>query len=544
MATVPIPTNEQLRRGFQTPVSPTPAPTPAKEIGLDPQADRYTDTLRAKTIARPEPVVASTAAPIANPAGVRHSGQRDTSSPTVSKAAQDELAASKMNDASTISMLPVGQEADAQDPTFNTRNTASTSTTKKTVTPAATAPGASSGAGGSTAAPTPTADQKKYDLEVDNAKSEKMMDDLMTSQKNLTNPYMDKLNSMEFEYTAESDPDYQQAAAQMETRLMTSMTGRGALYSSVAQAAYQAKLIELESSYRQGAYQEFVNDRAFTQSMAQMVYTQQNNDFTKGMQLVQFQTGREDTAWTQKIQVANFEAQRAAEAFNQKMQVAQYNAQRQDAAWQKSMQQQQLNISRANAAASRKAAEAQEKLSGVRATIETNVAKVQVEQTKFNKAVSAWQSGSRGADKTVVDYFASKGIKIAEGTSYSSKVGQTARTRVDTSIQNSIAYVQQQATEYKQADILQASAFGFTMGNKDTTASDNFFANQKAALNYDVTNYSSAVAKLNDLKNNAGTYKSQMTATQYAELVSDARKMVDDYDKKSFDETGSYNSSK
>lgn len=341
---------------------------------------------------------------------------------------------------------------------------------------------------------------------------------VLESQQNQTNEYMDKLESMTFQYDPSTDQDYLRDAATLENQVTQAMVGRGGLYSSVWQSALSSKLIELQSAYRKNAYEQYQQDRTFYLQMANMVYERQDADFSKAMSLVQYQADREDAQFSKAMTLANYEAERAAEAFSQKMAVLNYNASREDAAWQKSYQSQQLSISRAAAAAQTKAAEAQAELAQARSAIETNVALVQSRQTDFNSAYSTW-SKTGTASKSVAAFFG-----VPEGTSFSSSSAQRAIAAQQSAIETAVSTVKQQAVQYQQADIVQASINNFMSGSSsssEATAYDNFATNLLYA-----TTLSEAKSNLADLKNNKSAYLASVSSSEYNKLVAAASKIV------------------
>lgn len=406
------------------------------------------------------------------------------------------------------------------------------STAPKSTAPKTTTPGTTGGtAGGTTDGTTPGTGLPTAPV-VDNSQSVQMLNDLMEQQKQLTNPYMDALTQQTFEYDIEADPDYRAAVAQAEQQVADMMGSRGMLFSSLTSSAFQSRVFELQSQFRSQAWDKYTADRQFNQQMAQMTYDQQNNDFSKNMQLINMQIQKEDTAWNQSFQLAQFDLARQKEVFDQEMAIANYNASREDAAWQKSYQQQQLSISRANASYQRQQAQAAAKLAEARATIETNVALVQTQQDGLSRTKEAWSTSSKGASQAVSDYYAGLGINVPVGTSYSSSQGVNAVSAAEKAVKQAVDYVKNQAVEYRQADVVQASINGFMGAPAADNSNAVFYDNYLTDISY-IHTATEAKSYASDLRSNKTEYLKYVTPTQYNTLVREANSKVDTFNKQS-----------
>ena len=236
------------------------------------------------------------------------------------------------------------------------------------------------------------------------SQSSQMMKELIAQQSTLTNEYMDNLKNMKFEYNTATDPDYQREAANLENQVAQMMVGRGGLYSSVTNSALQSGLMQLQGTFRQQKYDEFLADRDYNMKLAQMTYEKQNNDFTKAMQLISYQTDREDTAWNQTQQLAEFELTKQKEMFDQQMSIAAYKADRDDAAFSKSMQQQQLSISKANAAYNKQVAQAKTEQASAQTALNMQTAEYMAASQEFEYMQNKWREDG-AADYEIASYF-------------------------------------------------------------------------------------------------------------------------------------------
>jgi len=373
-------------------------------------------------------------------------------------------------------------------------------------------------------------------------KSAAMLNDLMASQKDQQNQYMDKLNTMQFEYNAATDPDYILASKNMEQQVTDMMVGRGMLYSSVAQSALQSGLTALMAQYRQQAYDMFVQDRDFTLKMAQQLYDRQDTEFNKALSLYSAQTDRENTAWNQNMQMSEFEFNKQKEAYNQAMDIAKFEftqkqsefeqqlatakfqADRQDTANQLALQKQQLAISQANAAYNRQLSEAKQK----QAAAQTELSMMEADYVAANREWEYMQNKWRedgAADYEVANYF-----NVPIGADVSSQYGN----RIYQSLYNLESQAQTVAAYAKQIGDAE-SYLDIISGFKDSTASAPTAADYDTAYS---TAYSNIVASVNsgtkasallaDLAADRTEYVKAMGSTNYNKLVAYLDKRISD----------------
>ena len=153
----------------------------------------------------------------------------------------------------------------------------------------------------------------------------------------MSNDLFERLNTMTADWNPETDPDYTRDAQVLENKVAQMMVARGGLYSSVARAALQSSLIDLQSNYRKQAYDRFINERDFVFKQLSFVSDRMDAEFGKAMSL------------------KNYDLAVAKEQFDQKMAIANFNA---DQKYRNA----QLSISRANASAAREAAAYQKQM--------------------------------------------------------------------------------------------------------------------------------------------------------------------------------------
>lgn len=142
-----------------------------------------------------------------------------------------------------------------------------------------------------------------------------------------SNPYLEKLSQMQFDYDPSNDPEYLNNSAILENAVTQAMVGRGGMYSSVYQSALSSKLIELQIGMRKAKYDQFVDERAFMLNMAKTTFDMQ-------MSVANYNMDYNKMLFDQEMTVRKYEADRADAEFSKQMQrneyamsVAKYNQQ-------------------------------------------------------------------------------------------------------------------------------------------------------------------------------------------------------------------------
>jgi hypothetical protein len=237
-------------------------------------------------------------------------------------------------------------------------------------------------------------------------KSTQMLNDIIGSQKDEENQYIDKLNAMKFEYNPATDPDYRNDSAKLEQQVTNMMVSRGGLYSSVAQSALQSRLTDLMGTYRKQAYEIFKEDRNYTLQMAQMVYDRQDKDFSKALSLYSAQKDSEDTSWDQNQKLAEFQFSVKQSEFNNQLNLAKFNADRQDQANSLAIQRANLKLSQENSAYNKEIQNAklvQAQQSNTLLMMQGNYAQ---DSAEYSRLVYKWVKDTY-ADAEVAAYFGS-----------------------------------------------------------------------------------------------------------------------------------------
>jgi len=258
--------------------------------------------------------------------------------------------------------------------------------------------------------------------------------------------YFDKANSLEFAYDPSTDNAYKLAASQVEQQVTDMMVGRGGLYSSVAQSALTSRLMELQVSYEEKAYERFLEDRNYY------------------MELASFVADREDTAFEQSLALDKFKADLDQQKFENNIAMK------------------ELAIQQANAAYSRqysKATEEQEYSEG-----QLGIMQVDYDQavSTYNELVARWKSND------VADYEIASFFGVATGTSYSS--GTTKRNQAYSAIQASaselVAYARKVENDEAYLLALEAVKAGSSSTSYSTTTTQtqaNYDSNYTATYN-------------------------------------------------------------
>lgn len=213
------------------------------------------------------------------------------------------------------------------------------------------------------------------------------------------NPYQKQLETMKFDYNPQTDTQYLQDAAGLENQVVQMMTGRGGLYSSVAQSALQSRLVALQNDFRVQKYAQFVQDRNFLFDQSKQWFSEQA------------------TIWNQKQTEKEFAFAQEKEAFDQQMALAQYNLQ---------VQAQQFSQAqaRARAAAASNQALYQQQFDVAAKTlgteqqiIQTNALRYSRESAIYKQYLERWKT-SGVADSYVAKFFGvSQGASLSRSTS-------------------------------------------------------------------------------------------------------------------------------
>ena len=192
--------------------------------------------------------------------------------------------------------------------------------------------------------------------------------------------YYKKATETAFEYNPAQDQEYLRAASVLEQQVTDMMVGRGGLYSSVAHAALQSRLMSLQVDYQKMAYDKYLEERNFN------------------MQIAGFLADREDAEWDKSFKMAQFKADLEQQKFDNSIKSAQLR-----------LQQASAYASRVAAQARAKQAEAQTKLAFQEADVRLRKAQLDsvVESVKKNgmDAQSATFLGGNAASILVnLDY--------------------------------------------------------------------------------------------------------------------------------------------
>lgn len=207
-----------------------------------------------------------------------------------------------------------------------------------------------------------------------------------TTQKVLENPYQKQLENMQFDYNPQSDHDYLESASALENQVAQAMVGRGGLFSSVAQSAYQARLISLQNDFRTQKYNQFVQDRDFTLSLAKEWSDEQA------------------TKWQQAQTEKEFAFAQQKEQFDQQMAIASYNLQVQAQKFSQQQARAAAAQKRADAIAAQEAENAKTQIAQRTMLIQGNAIISKKEREKYNTLLSEWQQTGY-ASTEVSSYF-------------------------------------------------------------------------------------------------------------------------------------------
>jgi hypothetical protein len=147
------------------------------------------------------------------------------------------------------------------------------------------------------------------------------------------NVYFDQLKDNTFNYDPSTDQSYWKAAANAENAIIQSIIGRGGLYSSVAQSAVSAKLMDLSIEFEKVAYDKFTSERNHLFQMAQFEQQRLQNAWDQKFNERQFDAQQKANAWDQQFKERQFDDQQKAREWDQQFNERQFDAQQDAIAW-------------------------------------------------------------------------------------------------------------------------------------------------------------------------------------------------------------------
>ena len=177
--------------------------------------------------------------------------------------------------------------------------------------------------------------------------------------------YYKKATETQFQYNPAEDQEYLRAASVLEQQVTDMMVGRGGLYSSVAHAALQSRLMSLQVDYQKMAYENFKEERNFN------------------MQIAGFLADREDEEWKRSYQMMTFQADEEQRKFDNKIKT------------------EQLRIAQQNAYASRVAAQARAKQAEAQNKLAFQQADAWARKTQLDSVVESIKTNDMDAESAM-----------------------------------------------------------------------------------------------------------------------------------------------
>lgn len=332
---------------------------------------------------------------------------------------------------------------------------------------------------------------------------------IMTEQ----NQSLAQLNALTFEYDPSTDKDLAMQMANVENAIIQSMIGRGGLYSSVAQSAVSAKMMDLSIEYEKIAYDKYVSNRNWLMSMAQFEQDRLNTAWTQNFQTAQFNAQLEQNRFENEMAAAQFQFQIEKEEFDRKMRIAAANR----AAASLALQKQQAALH----------AQQQQQQAAIVNALYTN----KIEQNKFNEYAAQWQKEGK-ASKEVAAYFSAYGIYA--GASYNDAISQKILTKKEKLIKQDAYKISSIASELGQAEIAVSyldtyvqPSYAQVQGTSELNSSLDMKANYISTLNY-LTDMASEKG-VNNAIAAAQTQRNKIVASSgeyyYTELLNNLYKM-------------------
>jgi len=284
------------------------------------------------------------------------------------------------------------------------------------------------------------------------------------------NQSLAQLNALTFEYDPSTDKDLAMQMANVENAIIQSMIGRGGMYSSVAQSAVSAKMMDLSVEYEKIAYDKYVDNRNWLMNMAQFEQDRLNTAWTQNFQTAQFNAQLEQNRFENEMATAQFQFQIEKEEFNRKMQIAAANR----AAASLALQKQQAALK----------AQQQQQQAAIANALYTN----KIEQNKFSEYASQWQK-SGSASKEVAAYFSAYGIYA--GASYNDSISQAILTKKENAIKSDAYKISSMASDLGQAEIAVSyldtyvqPSYATVQGTSELNSSLEMKANYLSTLDY------------------------------------------------------------
>jgi hypothetical protein len=272
-------------------------------------------------------------------------------------------------------LAPISGEAEPSGTGSGTSTTTPSEQTTPTTTPVSTGEGLGK---------TTISEDKQRSSEGDQAVPERPINE----------PY-EKLKELKFVYDPATDAGYHQAMASAENAIIQAMIGRGGMYSSVAQSAVAAKLMDLTIDYEKMAYDKYIAERDYL------------------MDLASFEEDRINTAWDQNFSEKQFGADERQRAFENEMAIKQHEFEVEQEAFDQKMQLAEESASNSRTYSSAKQAQADKTVAETGISIESQIEKNADKLTKFEQMRSEWEKSGK-ASAEVAAFFADYGIQYGD----------------------------------------------------------------------------------------------------------------------------------
>lgn len=357
--------------------------------------------------------------------------------------------------------------------------------------------------------------------------------------------YLKQIQGLKFAYNAQSDPEYRQAASQLENQIAQMMIGRGGLYSSVTNAALQSGLMNLQVSYTKMAYERYLQERDYLFKLADFTAGREDAAWQKQFSEKQYKASRDDAWFARKMANKEFAAGREDAAFQKQMAEKTYKSGREDAEWEKNfnmakfnadleqqkfengLAQQQLAIQRANAAYNRQAAKTAGDAANARALAETTGAKYRTQRDLADRLKAQWASS--GYPSAEVQSF----FKVSGSTTFFSSGAQNAISNKDGEISGIKNYAARLAEEALAADLVLAAGNDWIATDDPATVAkttmDGNYNSTKYKMMTSINSAETARQAYNGLMSDKNSLISYMGVGNYEKLLADIKGLETSY---------------
>lgn len=308
--------------------------------------------------------------------------------------------------------------------------------------------------------------------------------------------YFKKATETQFQYDPAQDQEYLRAASVLEQQVTDMMVGRGGLYSSVAHAALQSRLMSLQVDYQKMAYENFKEERDYNMKLAAFLADREDVQWDKDFKTMQFKASREDEEWNRSFKMAQFQADQEQRKFDNSIKTA------------------QLRMQQANAAASRAAAQAKAQTAAKQTELAFMQVDAQARKLQLEDVVARIRE-SGIVDASSASFLAGDAANNIFGLEYEHPIVQSFIKGAYSYLDQEINQIAQYAKEAGDVEAYINTLSGFASQSEPVDMVSQAYAQVEAARaeGYTYKEILSAV------KNDAVSYRKALGSAEYEKFV-------------------------